>query len=59
MLLAVYERERFLVSGIKALIKYTNDTDEEANITLGDFKLAEKDFLNNKEMESENSNEEE
>jgi hypothetical protein len=59
MLLAVYKRKRFLVSGIKALIKYTNDIDKEANITLGDFKLAEKDFLNNKEMESENSNKEE
>jgi rhamnogalacturonyl hydrolase YesR len=59
MLLAARKHERFLVSGIKALIKHTNDTDEEANITLGDFKLAEKDFLNNKEMESENSNKEE
>jgi rhamnogalacturonyl hydrolase YesR len=59
MLLAARERERFLVSGIEALIKHTNDTDEEANITLGDFKLAEKDFLNDKEMESENSDEEE
>jgi hypothetical protein len=59
MLLAVCKRKRFLVSGIEALIKHTNNNDKEANITLGNFKLAKKDFLNNKEMKSENSNKEE